>query len=218
MLEQIKAYYRVGLTWASNALDGNSLTEIETKVLIEDRITIGGKPLRDTFEAVNHAEAYDYMFELINNKEITEYDILHLHKLLHHNIDKEFAGMFRDISVFISGSKYPVAKVENIQEEMNQLCLWIKHQRNNYHPVEFAALLHKKFVFILPFKKGNGQVARLLMNAVLIQEDYLPALIPPYLRKEYIELLEKAHECDLNFIEFVVRREIESQKNLLRLL
>ena len=68
---QIKAFYRIGFTWTSNALEGNSLAESETKVLIEDGLTIGGRPLRDMFEAVDHAKAYDYMFTLLGNKEIT---------------------------------------------------------------------------------------------------------------------------------------------------
>jgi len=72
MLKQIKAYYRIGLTWTSNALEGNSLTEVETKVLLEDGLTVGGKPLRDTFEALGHAEAYDFMFTLLRNRAITE--------------------------------------------------------------------------------------------------------------------------------------------------
>ena len=72
MLNQVKEFYRVGLTWTSNALEGNSLTESETKVLIEDGLTVGGIPLRDMFEAVDHAKAYDYMFTLLGNKEIDE--------------------------------------------------------------------------------------------------------------------------------------------------
>ncbi|NLY47226.1 MAG: Fic family protein [Tissierella sp.] len=218
MLKQIKDYYRVGLTWTSNALEGNSLTESETKVLIEDGLTIGNRPLRDMFEAIDHAKSYDYMFTLLGNKKITEKDILHLHKLFYHNIDEDFAGRYRDIPVFISGSNYPVTKKENIQSEINDLCEWIKTERKQYHPVEFAALLHKKFVFIHPFKDGNGRVARLLMNTVLIQDGYLPALIPPILRSEYISLLEKAHEDDSPFIDFIVERELESQKDFLRLL
>ena len=82
----------------------------------------------------------------------------------------------------------------------------------------FAALVHKKFVFIHPFKDGNGRVARLLMNTALIQDGYLPALIPPILRTEYISLLEKAHKDDRSFIDFIVEREIETQKDFLRLL
>ena len=218
MLKQIKDFYRVGLTWTSNALEGNSLTESETKVLIEDGLTIGGRPLRDMFEAVDHAKAYDYMFTIIRNKEIIENDIRYLHKLSYKNIDEEFAGEYRDIPVFISGSNYAVSKVEDIKSEIEDLCEWIRMERNNYHPVEFAALLHKKFVFIHPFKDGNGRVARLLMNTALIQDGYLPALIPPILRSEYISLLEKAHTDKNSFINFILERELESQKDFLRLL
>ena len=218
MLKQIKDFYRVGLTWTSNALEGNSLTMSETKVLIEDGLTVGGRPLRDIFEAVDHARAYDYMFTLLENKEISERDILYLHKLFYQNIEEEFAGKYRDIPVFISGSNYPVTKVENIQKEIEYLCKWIGTERKNFHPVEFAALLHKKFVFIHPYKDGNGRVARLLMNTALIQDGYLPALIPPILRSEYISLLEKAHEDDRSFINFIAERELESQKDFLRLL
>ncbi|MFA5537019.1 MAG: Fic family protein [Bacillota bacterium] len=218
MLEQIKEFYRLGLTWTSNALEGNSLTESETKVLIEDGLTVGGRPLRDMLEAVDHAKAYDYMFTLLGNKEIAEKDILYLHKLFYHNIDEGSAGKYRDVPVIITGSNYPVAKVENIQNEIEDLCRWMNEGREKYHPVEFAALLHKRFVFIHPFKDGNGRVARLLMNTSLIQDGYLPALIPPILRTDYISLLEKARRDDKPFISFIVERELESQKDLLRLL
>jgi Fic family protein len=218
MLNQVKEFYRVGLTWTSNALEGNSLTESETKVLIEDGLTVGGRPLKEMFEAVDHAKAYDYMFTLLGNKEIDEKDILYLHKLFYKNIDEDSAGKFRNIPVFISGSNYPVTKVENITNEINSLCKWIITERKNFHPVVFAALVHKKFVFIHPFKDGNGRVARLLMNTALIQDGYLPALIPPILRTEYISLLEKAHKDDKSFIDFIVEREIETQKDFLRLL
>lgn len=218
MLNQVKEFYRVGLTWTSNALEGNSLTESETKVLIEDGLTVGGRPLKEMFEAVDHAKAYDYMFTLLGNKEIDEKDILYLHKLFYQNIDEDSAGKFRNIPVFISGSNYPVTKVENITNEINSLCKWIITERKNFHPVVFAALVHKKFVFIHPFKDGNGRVARLLMNTALIQDGYLPALIPPILRTEYISLLEKAHKDDKSFIDFIVEREIETQKDFLRLL
>ncbi len=81
-LKQLRDYLRIKLTWASNALEGNSLTETETKVVIEDGITIGGKPLKDHFEAIGHAEAFDYLQKLARRREITERDILKLHKTL----------------------------------------------------------------------------------------------------------------------------------------
>ena len=67
-LKSLRDYYRVGLTYSSNALEGNSLTESETKVVIEDGLTIEGKPLRDVYEAVGHAKAYDYLYQLATHK------------------------------------------------------------------------------------------------------------------------------------------------------
>ncbi len=75
LLTELRNYFRIGLTWSSNALEGNTLTESETKVLLEDGITVGGKPLRDTLEALGHAKSYDYMFGLLQNRSIKEQDV-----------------------------------------------------------------------------------------------------------------------------------------------
>lgn len=218
MLKQIKAYYRIGLTWSSNALEGNTLTESETKVLLEDGLTVGGKPLKDTFEALGHAQAYDFMFSLLNKNTISEEDILTMHKMFYSEIDSDNAGVYRKSPVIITGSKYPVCQVETIQKEMEQLIEWVNTCRESYHPVEFAAVFHEKFVFIHPFIDGNGRIARLLMNALLIQSGYLLAVIPPILRHEYIALLEKAHMDDKPFIQFICECVLESEKEMARLL
>ena len=117
LLTQLKYYYRIGLTWSSNALEGNTLTESETKVLFEDGLTVGGKPLHYTFEAIGHAKAYDFMFTLLNNRTITEKDVLTMHQMFYESIDKEYAGKYRDMDVFISGSKYSVTEPKRIQAE-----------------------------------------------------------------------------------------------------
>ena len=218
MLNEIKAYYRVGLTWSSNALEGNTLTETETKVLLEDGLTAGGKPLRDTFEALGHAQAYDFMFSLLNSRQITEADALTMHRMFYRDIDEAYAGKYRDKQVFITGSKYPVCKPERIADEMKELFAWVASSRNKFHPVEFAALLHKRFVFIHHFIDGNGRLSRLLMNAALIQDGYMLSVIPPVLRQEYISLLELAHKDDRPFIDFITERVYETQKEIMRLL
>ena len=218
MLKEIKAYYRVGLTWSSNALEGNSLTETETKVLLEDGLTIGGKPLRDTFEALGHAQAYDFMFSLLHSRQITEADTLTMHRMFYRDIDESYAGKYRDKQVFITGSKYPLSKPERIADEMDELFAWVASNRNKFHPVEFAALLHKQFVFIHPFIDGNGRVSRLLMNTTLIQDGYMLAIIPPILRQDYINFLELAHRDDRPFIDFIAERVYETQKEIMRLL
>lgn len=218
MLKEIKAYYRIGLTWSSNALEGNTLTESETKILLEDGLTVGGKPLKDTFEALGHAQAYDFMFTLLGNHQIIENDALTMHKMFYKDIDPKEAGKYRSKAVIITGSKYAVCKVEQIQTEINKLFQWAALERDKYHPVEFAAQLHKRFVFIHPFIDGNGRISRLLMNTALIQDGYMLAIIPPVLRHEYISLLEQAHKNDQPFVDFIAKQVLESEKEIMRLL
>lgn len=114
MLKQIKEYYRIGLAYTSNAIEGNSLTETETKIVIEDGITIGGKPLKDHYEAMGHSEAYDLMFKLSKNKTVAEGDIREIHKLFYYRIGKTNAGKYRKVKVFISGSKYPMPLPDSV--------------------------------------------------------------------------------------------------------
>ena len=155
VLKQLQDYYQIGLTYSSNALEGNTLTISETKVLLEDGLTANGKPLKDTFEALGHAKAYDFMFSLLRKHEITEQDTLTLHRLFYTGIDDSQAGQYRTESVFITGSSFPVCEAEQIRAEMAGLFRWIDSERRHYHPVEFAAELHKRFVFIHPFIDGN---------------------------------------------------------------
>lgn len=219
LIDQIRKYYRVGLVYTSNALEGYTYTESETKVLLEDGLTAGGKPLRDTFAVIGHAKAYDHMFTLLQARGVTEKDILHYHALLEGSLENEAqAGHYRTKQSFISGSKYPLTRPEDIPAAMDGFFQFIDTRKDEMHPVEFAARAHKELVFIHPFADGNGRVSRLVMNTLLIQRGYLPAIIPPVLRSEYIALLEKAHENDAEFTAFIIDREIETQKEMLRLL
>ena len=217
-LKSLKAYYKIGLTFSSNALEGNSLTESETKVVIEDGLTIGGKPLRDIYEATGHAKAYDYIYDIVNNKSLKSEDILELHRLFYENIDSKKAGKYREEQVFISGSQYKVTPPQNIEKEINEFVSWFNANEKAINPILFAALTHLKFVFVHPFIDGNGRVARLLMNLSLLRNAYTIAIIPPILRSEYIALLEKAHTDDDEFIDFIAQRVIQTQLELIRIL
>jgi Fic family protein len=218
LLDQIKEYFRIGLTYTSNALEGNSLTETETKIVIEDGITIGGKPLRDHYEAIGHSEAYDFMYTISKNKTITENDIKELHQLFYYHIDKEKAGNYRKVKAFITGSKYPLALPEELPVLMKKLPAKLSRLRNQKHPAEFAALTHKELIFIHPFEDGNGRVSRLLMNTVLMQEGYVITIIPPIVRQEYIASLEKARGgSDRDFVDLIARMVRETQRDYLRL-
>lgn len=218
MLKQIREYYKIGLTYSSNALEGNSLTESETKVIIEDGITIGGKPIRDHYEALGHSEAYDLMYKLSKNSVFTEANIKRLHHLFYYRIDEKKAGKYRKEKVFISGSKYSLPRPEDVPALIGKFIAGLEKMQKKYHPVEYAALVHKEFIFIHPFIDGNGRVARLLMNLVLLQKGYVIALISPALRAEYISCLEKAHQGDREFVEFIAKSLSETQRDYLRLL
>src|SRR3989339_1235860 len=159
-VQQLREYYRIGLTYSSNAIEGNSLTETETKIVIEEGITIGGKPLKDHYEAVGHSEAYDLLYKLSQGKEITEEAILHLHKLFYHRIDEDNAGAYRKVNVIITGTDFTPPHHSKVPELMKKLVKGIPAMRKKYHPVEFAALLHNEFVEIHPFIDGNGRAAR----------------------------------------------------------
>lgn len=217
-VQSLKDYYRIGLTFSSNALEGNSLTESETKIVIEDGLTIEGKPLRDVYEAVGHSKAYDYIYQISAGRELLEEDILKLHNLFYQQIDTEQAGRYRTVPVFISGSSYAVTPPDKIASEMKRFVSWFNKSETKLHPVEFAALVHKKFVFIHPFIDGNGRLARLLMNLSLLRNGYSIAIIPAILRNEYIASLELAHKDDARFKEFIADRIIATQLDLLRLL
>lgn len=217
LLKEIREYYRIGLTYTSNAIEGNSLTESETKIVLEEGITIGGKRLIEHLEAIGHSDAYNYVYELIKNTEITIEDICRLHHLFYFRIDEENAGKYRDTKAIITGSKYPLPTPGQLPDLMEELMIAITRFRKEKHPVEAAALAHKEFVFIHPFVDGNGRVARLLMNLILLQEGYEIAIIPPMIRNQYIQALEKAHVNDQDFLSFIAKAVKETQQDYLRL-
>lgn len=218
-LKQLREYYRVGLTWSSNALEGNSLTETETKIVLEDGITIGGKSLRDHYEAAGHSEAFDLLYRLAKRTEITERDILELHRLFFYRIDKRNAGRYRRQTVIITGSTLSLPAPSELKETMSRFVEQIPAMRESLHPVEFAAWLHIRLATIHPFIDGNGRAARLLMNLALLQAGYPITIIPPILRSDYIEALKASNQGDERpFVNFVSSMVWEAQRDYLRLL
>ena len=220
MLRQLREYYRIGLTWTSNALEGNSLTEIETKVLLEDGLTVGGKPLRDVFEALGHSAAYDHMFELLDERRVTVEDIKLLHYLFYRSINERLAGVWRDVAIVVTGTDYKFPAPADLDELMVELGRWVETERDSMHPVRFAAMLHLKFITIHPFIDGNGRVARLLMNTILIQDGYMLAVVPPILRADYLSYIRRYQQTGdaTQFCDFIAERVLETEKEVMRLL
>lgn len=223
-LKQIDNYFKIDLTYSSNALEGNTLTLSETKILIEDGITVSGKPLKDYLEAEGHSKAYDYLLSIAKDSSllITEDMIKKFHYLFYSGIDPEHAGKYRDIQVYISGTEYIPPASSNVPELMKELADKINNSLKNHHPVIAAAYAHKWLVDIHPFIDGNGRTARLLMNLILINKGYGVTSIHPVLRNEYIQSLrlsqKEKNADDTMFLGLIAECVIETQKDLCRLL
>lgn len=193
LVKNLEEWFKVELTYTSNAIEGNTLSRRETALVVEKGLTIGGKTLVEHLEATNHANALDFIQEKVgnNNNKITEKDILKIHEIILGGINKENAGFYRSVPVRISGSNVVLPNPRKVPDLMDEFCRWIVKE-SDIHPVEFAADAHYQLVTIHPFIDGNGRTARLLMNMILMINGYPPAIIRKRDRLSYISSLEKA--------------------------
>ncbi|WP_214844825.1 Fic family protein [Exiguobacterium sp. s150] len=192
-------------TYNSNAIEGNTLTINETKVVLEG-ITVGGKTMREHLEVINHQEAILYVEDIIRREEpLSEWQIKNLHRLVLKGIDDAYAGVYRDQQVFIAGTAHVPPAPYLIPEQMERLMEWYETDATSLHPVERGALLHGKIVGIHPFIDGNGRVSRLLLNLELIKSGYPPILIRVENRLSYYNALDRAHTSGeyADFIDLV---------------
>jgi len=187
-------------TYNSNAIEGNTLTLMETKVVLEG-ITIGGKSLREHFEAINHRDAILFVESLVQKNELlSEWDIRNIHQLILSNIDSANAGRYRTLNVLIAGAGHTPPDHLLVPEKMADFVA--NYTSQNFHPVEQAARVHVDFVGIHPFVDGNGRTSRLLMNLELMKSGYPPVVIPVERRLDYYQALDIAH-VDKNYRPFI---------------
>lgn len=218
-IKELDQYYKIGITYSSNALEGNSLTLAETKVLLEDGITVGGKPIKDFYEATGHAKAYDFMLTAARSEKLsfTEEMICRLHFLFYNGIDSEQAGRYRSHQVFITGTEYLPPLPEEVPALMKAFVSELNVKKDQMHPVLFAASAHRRLVDIHPFADGNGRTARLLMNLILINRGYCIVSIPPIWRTDYISALVAAQRVekptDEPFHRLIAECELEAQRD-----
>ena len=178
-------------TYHSNAIEGNTLTLLETKVVLEG-ITVGGKALREHFEAINHRDAILYVEDIIKkNEPFSEWQIRNIHQLILKNIDDENAGRYRQQNVLISGATTNPPDYTLLNDKMAQFIDWYNTDAHKLHPLERAAKVHADFVGIHPFIDGNGRTSRLLMNLELLKAGYPPSVITVDNRLAYYEALDQ---------------------------
>ena len=192
LVRNLEEWFRIELTYTSNAIEGNTLSRAETALVVEKGLTIGGKTITEHLEATNTAAALDFVKEQIKRKpsDLRERDILKIHEIILDKIDSENAGIYRRVPVRISGSAVVLPNPRKVQALMDEFFSWIKNE-TKMHAVELASEAHYRFVTIHPFIDGNGRTARLLMNMILMMRGYPPAIIRKNDRLAYIKSLEK---------------------------
>lgn len=180
-------------TYHSNAIEGNTLTLKETKVVLEG-ITVGGKTLIEHLEAVNHKEAILYIEEIVKDKEpLGEWQIKNIHAIILKSINAENAGIYRKENVLISGANHIPPNYLAVPDLMQEMVAQYQKEAHTFHPIIRAARVHSDFVSIHPFVDGNGRTARLLLNLELMKTGYPPIIIRKEDRLRYYEALDQSH-------------------------
>ena len=191
-LGNLEHYYDVEITYTSNAIEGNTLSPVETTLVIERGVTIGGKPLKDHLEALDHYDAIRYVRELAREQTpLTEGDVRNLHRLVVQRSRPDIAGRYADLARYVrtETGRYDFPSPAEIPALMGDFAGWL-----GAAPAapEAAFTAHRRLVEIHPFNDGNGRTARLLMNLVLIRGGYPPLAVRPEDRPAYVRALQQA--------------------------
>jgi len=215
-VEKLQEQFRIEMTYNSNGIEGNSLTLRETFLVINEGITIKGKPLKDHLEAKNHYEALSYLSDLIEEGKqhtVSEVFLKNLHQLIVQDTEKEWGGKYRNSDVIIAGAEHRPPDALEVPTLMRSLVNWLKKNGSKMNVIELAALFHHQLVYIHPFFDGNGRTARLAMNLLLMQKGYPLVVILKNDRKKYYQVLARADKKDckslVRFIAQAVERSLD---------
>ncbi|WP_243146831.1 Fic family protein [Scytonema sp. UIC 10036] len=196
VVAELKKLYDVRFTYNSNAIEGNTLTQSETALVLETGITIGGKTLREHLEVIGHKDAIDYIEQLAQNSTpIGEWEIKQIHNLILRAISPEEVGRYRQLDVRAAGTEYVYPPHYLLNDFMTEFVTWLNSPETAVqHPIEFAAEAHLRFVSIHPFRDGNGRTGRLLMNLLLLRSGYPIVVISNQVRKAYIDAVVEGQQ------------------------
>ena len=211
--------FELTFTHNSTAIEGNTLTLMETKVVLEDGIAIGGKELREIYEVINHKKAYGYVKKCIAEKKSLDENIIKdIHAILTENI--MVGGIYRNEEVRISGAGFTPPAGNEMYIQIKNFYEDLKIKEKELNAIELAAWTHAEFVRIHPFVDGNGRTGRLIMNYQLLKSGYLPVSVAKENRLQYYNALEQyavnGHLTDFaNFVAELEEMQLDEYIKLL---
>lgn len=203
VFEKVQSAFHIEFTHNSTAIEGNTLTLIETKVILEDNVSIGGKNLREIYEVVNNHKATLYVEKCVNEKlNLNEKIVKDIHAIVNENII--VGGIYRNEIVAISGASFKPPAGQKMYQEIKNFFIDLDY-RTDLNPIELAAWTHAEFVRIHPFIDGNGRTSRQIMNYQLMMHGFPSISISAKNILAYYEALDKyGSEKNLEpFIEFI---------------
>lgn len=209
----VKSYmlaFELEYTHNSTAIEGNTLTLLETKVVLEEGLSVGGKQLREIYEVINHNKAYQYVKKCIaEGLSLNENIIKDIHGILMESI--MVGGVYRRVDVYISGAAHTPPTPNEMYRQIKGFYMDLSEKQFD-STIELAAWTHAEFVRIHPFVDGNGITSRLIMNYQLMANGFLPISIRKESRLEYFNALEEyAGHNNLGLFESMIAGLEEEQ-------
>jgi Fic family protein len=232
--ETIIQKLKVDWTYNSNSIEGSTLTRGDTHFFLTEGLTIEGKPFKDFLDAKNHAEAIDYLFEIVSNQRaISEGLIKELNFLILSGVNytsaqdingnptkkKANPGEYKKLPNHVllpDGTIHQYVEPLQVPLQMEELVNWLRENENTLYPILLASIVHYNLVRIHAFDDGNGRGARILMNLILMKHNFFPAVIRTEKKRFYLDALQKADNGDIYpFIKFIANELINTQESVI---
>jgi len=214
-LQRIKEDIAIEWTYNSNSIEGNTLSLRETKMVLQEGITVKGKSLREHFEVYNHQKAIDYLQTLVNAAyRMTGGDILSLHGFVMRSIEDEFAGRLRNGGVRIIGANFTPPNTAKVSDMFDELINFTNTNPLKLNDILLATVFHHRFVWIHPFFDGNGRTVRLAMNLLLMRKGFPPAVILKNDRAKYYDALNQANKGGYRKLCLLMIQSLERSLNI----
>ena len=214
-LKKIKDALSIEWTYNSNSIEGNSMTLRETYIIIEDGMTVKGKPMREHFEVNNHHKALNYLYKMVSKqKSLDSSSILQIHSFMLNNIEDLYAGRLRNAGVRIQGANFVPPNAKKVYDLFSELLDFVQENPLGLNAIELATVFHHKFVWIHPFFDGNGRTVRLAMNLILMNAGFPPAIILRNDRNKYYDALNKANNGNYSKLILLMCQALERSLNI----
>lgn len=183
-------YFLIEFAYNTTSIEGNTITLKEARNLFEEGLTPKNRTLREIYDLQNTGKVFFKLLE--SKKEINKDFIIELHKNLLENIDNRIG--FRKTEIRVAKSRFKASPAKYVVTDINLLLKWYHENKKKFHPLVLATMFHHKFEKIHPFYDGNGRTGRMLLNYILIRNNYSPLIIRKKFRAEYLDSLGNADE------------------------